>query len=91
MIKSEYYLQQVLEVDVLLVRHVLQTILSVNLSASLVEVLLHGVIDWVSRDAGLLTRVRLLLRHPGDEDDLEDDDGEEEAPNDQDALECVDL
>ena len=69
-------LQQVLEVDVLLIRHVLQPILAVDLRPGLVEVLAHGVIDRVPGDTRLLALVCLLFRFPADDDDLEDDDAE---------------
>jgi hypothetical protein len=70
-----------LEVNVLLVRHILQTVLAMYLGTSLVEIVAHRVIDWVPGEASCLTLVALLLLHPGDEEDLKDDDTPEDAPN----------
>jgi len=89
--KLQSHLQQVLEVDVLLVCHVLQTVLSVDLGTCLMEMAAHRVIDRVPRKTGRLTLIALLLLHPGDEDDLSDNDSPEDAPDYQDALESVDL
>lgn len=85
------HLKQVLEVQILLVRHILQAVLAMNLSTSLVKLLAHGVIDKLSGKTGSLALVALLLLHPGDEEDLADDDGPENAPDGQDTLEGVDL
>jgi len=89
--KLQSRLQQVLEVNVLLVCHVLQTVLSVDLSTSLMEMAAHRVIDGVPRKTGRLTLIALLLLHPGDEDYLSDNYSPEDAPDYQDALESVDL
>lgn len=83
--------QQVLEVRVVLVRHILQAVLAVDLGARLVEVLAHRVIDQVSWQAELLALVPLLLDQPGDVEDLGDDDHPEDDPDYEDALEGVDL
>jgi len=91
MTKLHPKLQQVLEVDVLLVCHVLQTVLSVDLSTCLMEMAAHRVIDRIPRKTSRLALIALLLLHPGDENDLSDNDSPEDAPNYQDALESVDL
>ena len=62
-----------MEVDILLVCHILQTILAVHLGTSLMELVAHGVVDGVSGKASRLALVALLLLHPCDEEDLEDD------------------
>jgi hypothetical protein len=82
-------LQQVLEVQVLLVRHILQTVLAVDFFSSFVEVAAHGVVDKISRQTGGFTLVLLLLLHPCDEEDLSNDDTPENAPNRQDAFESI--
>jgi len=85
------HLQQVLEVDVLLVCHVLQTVLSVDLSTCLMEMAAHRVIDRVPGKTSRLALIALLLLHPGDEKNLSDNNTPEDAPDDQDTLESVDL
>ena len=89
--KLQSHLQQVLEVDVLLVCHVLQTILSVDLSTCLMEMAAHRVIDGVPRETGRLTLIALLLLHPGDKNNLSDNYSPEDAPDYQDAFEGIDL
>ena len=74
-------LQEILEVDVLLVRHVLQTILTMHVRISLVIMPAHRVINWVPRKTGSLTLVGLLLLHPCDEEKLCDNNTPENAPN----------
>ena len=46
--RLQQHLQQVTEVKILLVRHVLQTVLTVDLGTSLVELAFHRVVDEVS-------------------------------------------
>jgi hypothetical protein len=84
-------LQEVLEVDVLLVGHVLKTVLPVNLRASLVKLATHGVINRVSWEAGCFALVTLLLLHPCDEDNLNNDNSPKNAPYGKNALKSVDL
>lgn len=84
-------LQQILEVNVLLIRHILEPILAMDLRTSLVELAAHGVVHRVSGKPGRLTLVRLLLLHPSDEDDLSNDDTPENTPDAQDAFKRVDL
>jgi hypothetical protein len=73
-------LQQVLKVQVLLVRHILQAILAVYFFSSLMELAAHGVVDKVSRQTSSFSLVLLLLLHPSDEEDLSDNDAPEDAP-----------
>ena len=84
-------LQQVLEVNILLIRHVLKTVLTVNLGTSLVELPAHGVVDEISWKAGCFTLICLPLLHPGDEEDLGNDNTPKNAPYGQDAFEGIDL
>lgn len=84
-------LQQVSEVDVLLVCHVLKTILTMHLGAGLVKFVVHRVVDKVSWKTGSLALVHLLLLHPRDEENLKYDHAPKDAPNGQDALESIDL
>lgn len=74
-------LQEILEVDVLLVRHVLQTILTMHIRISLVIMPTHRVINWVSRKTGSFALVGLLLLHPYDEEKLGDNNTPENAPD----------
>jgi hypothetical protein len=85
------HLQQVLEVDVLLVRHILQTVLAVDLGTCFMEMAAHRKVDRVPGKTGRLALVALLILHPGDEDDLQDDYTTENAPNSQYTLKRVDL
>lgn len=62
-----------------------------NLGTGFVEIAVHGVVDKVSWEAGCLTLVSLLLLHPCDEEDLGNDDSPENAPDDQNAFESIDL
>jgi hypothetical protein len=84
-------LQQVLEIDVLLVCHVVQTILSMDLSTSLVEMTAHRVILRVPGKTSRLTIIALLLLHPNDGENLCDNDTPKDTPDYQNALESVDL
>lgn len=84
-------LQQVLEVDVLLVSHILQTVLAMNFGTSLVEMTAHRIVDRISRKTGCFTLIALLLLHPGNQDNLSDDDTPKNAPDCQDTLESIDL
>lgn len=84
-------LQQVREVKVLLVGHVLQTVLAVDLCTSFVELVSHRVILEDSGKSSCLALVTLLLLAPSDVQDLEHDDHPEDDPDDQDTLESIDL
>ena len=84
-------LQQILEVNILLIRHILEPILAMDLCTSLVELAAHGVVHRVSGKTGRLTLVRLLLLHPSDEYDLSNDDTPENTPDAQNAFKRVDL
>lgn len=84
-------LQQIAEVQVLLIRHVCKTILTVNLGTGFVEIAVHRVVDEFPGKASSLALITLLLLQPGDVDDLENDYTPENAPNDQDSFESVDL
>jgi len=55
------------------------------------EMAAHRVIDGIPGKASRLALIALLLLHPGDEDDLSDNDTPEDAPDYQDALDSVDL
>jgi hypothetical protein len=59
-------LQQVLEVDILLIRHIRKTILAVNFCTSLVEVLAHGKVFQDGGQTGGDAVVLLLLLHARD-------------------------
>lgn len=85
------YLQQILEVNVLLVSHVLKTILAMDFGSSFMEGTTHGVIDNVPRDTRCLTLVGLLLLHPRNEHDLSHNNSPKDAPDSQYAFESVDL
>jgi len=63
----------------------------VDLGTCLMEMTAHRIIDGVPRKTSRLTLIALLFLHPGDKDDLGDNDTPEDAPDDQDALESVDL
>lgn len=84
-------LQQVREVKVLLVGHVLQTVLAVDLCTSFVELVSHRVILEDSGKSSCLALVALLLLAPSDVQDLEHHDHPEDDPDDQDTLESIDL
>jgi len=84
-------LKQVLEVQILLVSHILQTVLAVNLCTGLVELVAHGKVLEGSGQSGCFTLVSLLLLDPSDVQDLKDDDYPEDDPNDQNTLESIDL
>ena len=64
------HLQEILEVEVLLVCHIPEAVLAVDLGACFVVLAAHGVIDKFSGQAGSLTLIAFLLLHPGDEEDL---------------------
>ena len=57
-------LQQVLEVDVLFVRHVLETILSMHVDITILLMSTHRIVDKVSWKTSCLTFVTLFLLHP---------------------------
>jgi hypothetical protein len=76
---------------ILLVRHILETVLAVDLGTRFVELVAHREIDRVPRKAGRLTLIALLRLHPGDEEDLGDDYAPENAPDSQDTFEGVGL
>jgi hypothetical protein len=83
--------KQVLEVQVLLVGHILQTVLAMNFCSSLVVLSAHREVLEGSRESGCFTLVPLLLLDPGDVQDLEDDNHPEDDPDDQYSLESIDL
>jgi hypothetical protein len=85
------FLQQILEVQILFVGHILQAILAMDLFARFVELSTHGVIDKISWKTSCFTLIAFLLLHPGDQEDLCDDDAPEDAPDSQDAFESIDL
>lgn len=62
-----------------------------NLGTSLVEFAAHGEILNNSGKSGCFALVALLLLHSGDVEDLENDNGPKDAPNNQDSLESIDL
>jgi hypothetical protein len=84
-------LKQVLKVQVLLVRHVLQTILAVDFPTSLMELVAHGKILKGSWKSGCFTLISLLLLNPSNVRDLGDDNYPEDDPDNQDSLESIDL
>jgi len=88
---SNYLLQEILEVDVLSIGHVLQTILGMDFLASRVILPTHRVIHGVPWETSCFTLVALLLLHPCDNKDLGNDNREENAPDCQDTLESIDL
>ena len=83
--------KQVLEVQVLLVGHILQTILAVDLCTSLVELVAHGKVLESSGESGCFTLIALLLLTPSDVQDLKDDNHPEDNPDDQNTLESIHL
>lgn len=62
-----------------------------DLGPGFVEIVAHGVVDKVSRETRCFTLVALLLLYPDNVQNLDDDDTPENAPDDQDAFESVDL
>lgn len=83
--------KQVLEVQILLVGHILQTVLAVNFCSSLVVLSAHGEVLECSRESGCFTLVSLLLLNPSDVQDLKDDNHPEDDPDNQYSLESIDL
>jgi len=55
------------------------------------EMTAHRVIDRVPGKTSRFTLIALFLLHPGDEKNLSDNNTPQDAPDDQDALESVDL
>ena len=84
-------LQQILEVDILLVRLITQTMLAMHLRTGLMEVATHGEIRWVAWQTGGLTSIGLLLLHVADEQDLANNNTPEDTPDCEDAFKGVDL
>lgn len=84
-------LKQVLEVQILLVGHILQTILAVNLCTSLMVLIAHGKVLEGSGESGCFTLISLLLLNPSDIQDLKDDNHPENDPDDQNTLKSIDL
>ena len=62
-----------------------------NLGTSFVELITHRQILDDSGESSCFTLIALLLLHPGDVDDLEDDDGPKDAPDDENTFQGVDL
>jgi hypothetical protein len=62
-----------------------------DLLSGFVELSAHGVVDEISSKASRFTLVAFLLLHPRNQKDLCDDNSPENAPNNQDALESIDL
>lgn len=83
--------QEVLEVGVLPVGHILQSILSMDLRARLMELFAHGVIHQIAWQTQRFTLCLLLSLEMHDCEDLEYDYQEEHTPNCEDAFKCVDL
>lgn len=69
----------------------MQTVLTVYFGAGLMKLVVHGVVDNVSRKTSLLTLVLLLLLHPHNKQDLEYDHTPKDAPNGQNSLEGINL
>lgn len=53
-----------------------------HLGTSLLELIVHRVIDEVPREPCSLSLVALLLLHPAEEEDLGDDYAPQDAPDD---------
>lgn len=62
-----------------------------DLRTRLMELAAHTVVHKVPRQAGSLALVALLLDHPQDVENLQDNDAPEDAPDGENTFEGVDL
>lgn len=73
----------------MLIRHIRQSILSVNLRTSLMKVLAHREVLEIGRQARGDAVLLLLLLQTGYDEHLEDDHAPEDAPDCEDTAEGV--